>query len=71
MWAELLGSIGRVRSIFSDNEVIAKSLRKFVLELVSPAAEKVGWEFPPGEGFLAIQLRTLLIGSACRAGHEK
>lgn len=40
------------------------------MKLVTPAAEKVGWEFKQGEGFLIGQLRALLINIAGVLGHK-
>jgi len=45
-------------------------LKKFQIKLVSAAAEKIGWNFPEGEGLLTGQLRTLLITQAGLSGHE-
>lgn len=70
VWSQVVSSLANVRSIFSDNETIAKGLRDFTLQLVSPAAEKVGWEFAPKEDFLTGQLRSLLISTAGGAGHQ-
>lgn len=63
--------MGNVRSVFADIPDVSAALKKFQLKLVSPAADKIGWEFPDGEGFLKGQLRALLIASAGLAGHEK
>jgi hypothetical protein len=49
---------------------ISEGLRKFTLEFVTPAVEKIGWEFAPGEDLLTGQLRSLLISNAGAAGHE-
>lgn len=65
-----MNSLANVRSIFSDNEITAKGLRDFTLQLVSPAAEKIGWDFAPNETFLTGQLRSLLISTAGGAGHQ-
>jgi len=40
------------------------------LKLVTPAPEKVGWEFRADEDYLTGQLRKLLIAMAGEAGHE-
>lgn len=58
-----------MRSIFSDIDDISAALKKFTLKLVTPAVEKIGWEFKQGEGFLTGQLRVSLITAAGLAGH--
>lgn len=70
VWSEIISSLGTVRSVFSENESLSSALRAFTLKLVSPAAEKLGWEFAAGEGFLTSQLRALLISTAGLAGHK-
>lgn len=40
------------------------------MKLVSPAVEKLGWEFKPNEDYLTGQLRKLLIAMAGNAGHD-
>jgi aminopeptidase N len=56
--------------VFSGNEQVNEGLKKFTLKLVSDAAEKVGWDFKSGEGFLTGQLRAALITSAGLVGHK-
>jgi len=41
------------------------------LQLYTPAAEKLGWEYASDEGFLTTQLRTLIISAAAGAGHAQ
>lgn len=57
--------------MFALNESVAAGLKKFALELSSPAANKIGWEFSSEDDYLTIQLRKLLIGMAGRAGHNE
>jgi len=57
--------------VFSGVPAISDGLKKFQLKLVSPAADKIGWDFPEGEDLLTGQLRALLIAQAGLAGHEK
>lgn len=71
VWSQIIASVSRVRSVFSDNEAVSLGLKKFALKLVAPATEKIGWQFGKDEGFLKGQLRALLIGAAGGAGHEK
>jgi len=49
---------------------VSAGLRKFVLKITTPAAERLGWEFKSGEDYLTAQLRSLLIATAGLAGHE-
>lgn len=50
---------------------MANGLKKFALKLVSPAIEKIGWDFAANEDFLTGQLRALLIATAGGAGHQR
>ncbi|KAA6410075.1 MAG: aminopeptidase 2 [Lasallia pustulata] len=70
VWSQVINSLTNVRSIFSDNEATAKGLKNFTLQLVTVAAEKIGWDFAPDEDFLTGQLRSLLINTAGGAGHQ-
>ncbi|KAF1844531.1 aminopeptidase-like protein [Cucurbitaria berberidis CBS 394.84] len=70
VWSQILTNIGNVRSVFSGSEDISEALRKYHLKLVTPAVEKVGWDFREGEGFLLGQLRASLILSAALVGHK-
>jgi hypothetical protein len=71
VWSQILSSLGTVKSIFSDNTVITDGLKDFILKLVSPAVQKVGWEASPDEDLLASQLRALLILTAGLNGHKE
>ncbi|KAI9792331.1 MAG: hypothetical protein M1816_002556 [Peltula sp. TS41687] len=70
VWQEALASLAKIRSIFADNEKVTKGLKKFTLDLVTPATEKIGWEFKADDDLLTIQLRSLLISAAGGAGHQ-
>lgn len=70
VWSEIVSTLGSIRSIFSDDSLIAEALRKFALKLVTPATEKIGWEFAPSEDYLTGQMRALLIAVAGLAGHR-
>ncbi|KAF4313531.1 Peptidase M1 alanine aminopeptidase/leukotriene A4 hydrolase [Botryosphaeria dothidea] len=70
VWQQILLTLGNVRSIFSENEEISKGLRLLTRKLVTPATDKIGWEFAKNEDFLTGQLRSLLISAAGLAGHE-
>jgi aminopeptidase N len=70
VWSQILTNIGNVRSVLSNSDEISEGLRKYHLKLVTPAVEKVGWDFKDGESFLTGQLRASLILSAGVVGHE-
>jgi aminopeptidase N len=42
VWSQVLGSLGTVKSVFSDDTAITDGLKKFTLELISPAMAKIG-----------------------------
>lgn len=71
VWSQVLGSIGTVKAVFSEEETISDALKKFTLKLVTPAVEKIGWESSPKDDFLTTQLRALLILTAGLNGHDK
>ena len=56
--------------MFSGSEDISEGLRKYHLKLITPAVEKVGWEFKDGESYLVGQLRASLLLSAGIVGHQ-
>ncbi|KAF2266114.1 hypothetical protein CC78DRAFT_531973 [Lojkania enalia] len=70
VWSQILTNIGNVRSVFSSAGDISEGLKKYHLKLVTPAVEKVGWDFKQGEGFLIGQLRAALILSGGLNGHQ-
>jgi len=71
VWSQVLGSLGTVKSVFSENTAVSEGLKRFTLKLITPAVEKIGWESSPNEDYLTTQLRALLILSAGLNGHEK
>lgn len=70
VWSQIASSLSKVRSVFATNKEISAGLKNFTLQLVSPAAEAIGWEFPKDEDWLTGQSRKLLLGVAAGAGHE-
>lgn len=64
VWSSVLGAIGTVKSVFSEDEELAIALKKFTLKLIDEAVQKIGWEFAPKDDFLTTQLRSLLIITA-------
>ncbi|PYH98352.1 aminopeptidase B [Aspergillus ellipticus CBS 707.79] len=69
-WSQISSSIANLRSVFAQNGPVAAGLKKFSLQLASPAANDIGWEFSSEDDYLTVQLRKLLIGMAGLAGHE-
>lgn len=70
VWSQIAASLGNLRSVFSTNEAAATGLKNYVRKLVTPAVEKIGWEFKPEDDYLTGQLRYLLISMAGNSGHE-
>ncbi len=70
VWSQVTTSLTNIRSVFSANEQIADGLKRFTLQLLRAAADKIGWDFKPEDDYLTMQLRALLISSAGGAGHQ-
>lgn len=70
VWQQILTSLGTVKSVFAEDETVSNGLKAFTLKLVSPAVQKIGWEFAADEDFLTGQLRALLLSTAGANGHE-
>ena len=70
VWAQIAKSLNNIQSLFAGNKAIEDGLQKFILELVTPATETIGWDSTPKEDNLTIRLRSLLIATAGGAGHE-
>lgn len=70
VWQQIITSLSNLRSVFAANEQVATGLKNFVRKLVTPTAEKVGWEFAPDEDYLVGLLRKLVISAAGHSGHE-
>ena len=70
VWSQISSSLAKCRAVFASNKKVSGGLKKFALNLVSRAAEKIGWEFKEDEDYLTVQLRKLLLGMAAGAGHE-
>lgn len=71
VWTQIISSLENIRSIFVDNKDLVTGLRVFTARLVTPATEKIGWEFAPSEDYLTGQLRALLLNTAGSVGHER
>lgn len=71
VWSQILGSLGTVKSVFSEDPEISEGLKNFILKLISPAVKAIGWEASPNEDFLTSQLRSLLVLSAGTNGHKE
>ncbi|KAH8820428.1 aminopeptidase-like protein [Xylogone sp. PMI_703] len=71
VWSIILSSLSNVKSVFGEDEAITNGLKKFILYLIGPAVERIGWESGANEDFLTTQLRALLILTAGLNGHEQ
>lgn len=69
VWSQVLDSIGRVKSVFGDDEALKAGLEKFTLKLIDDAVARIGWEFAPDEEYLTTMLRKRLILTAGANGH--
>jgi hypothetical protein len=41
VWSQILGSLGTVKSVFSEDTAVVGGLKKFILKLITPAVEKM------------------------------
>nr|POF11406.1 aminopeptidase 1 [Quercus suber] len=71
VWSEVLSCLGTIRSIFSSDEEVATGLRKFSLQLVTAATDRIGFDFKADDDYLTGQLRALLVNVAGLLGHER
>lgn len=67
VWSQITSSLATIKSVFSEEEDIAKALEAFTVQLINKAVARVGWEYCLEEEYLTGQLRVLLISSA---GHN-
>ncbi|KAF9559182.1 hypothetical protein EC968_006723 [Mortierella alpina] len=70
VWQLLSTSVGEISSIFAGNERVRQGIRHFQRNLVDRMVQKLGWEFPEGEDYLTSRLRSTILRTAGRAGHE-
>jgi aminopeptidase N len=71
VWSTIQSSLSNVKSVFDEDDVITYGLQKFIIKLIGPAVEKIGWESAPSDDVLTTQLRALLILTAGLNGHEQ
>jgi hypothetical protein len=71
VWQQIIDSLHSVRSPFAEDPVITQGLKNFVLKLVSPAVESVGWESLPSDDLLTTMMRSDLLSVAGIAGHKE
>jgi hypothetical protein len=71
VWSQLLTCLGTVKSVYSDDDVITEGLQSFILKLIGPTVQKVGWEASPNEDLLTARLRALIILTAGLNGHKE
>ncbi|KAG9244597.1 aminopeptidase-like protein [Calycina marina] len=70
VWSQVLSSLGTIKSCFSENEEISNGLKKFILKLIGPTVDKLGWKASPTDDILTTQLRAQMIMSAGMNGHS-
>lgn len=71
VWSTIQSSLSNVKSVFGEDDVITSGLKRFIVKLIGPAVERIGWESSPSEDFLTTQLRALLLLTAGLNGHEQ
>ena len=69
VWSEIALELASIRSIWweAKPETVDR-LKSFSKEMFSPVAQRLGWEYKKGEGFLTALLRTLAISNAGKSG---
>ena len=71
VWEEIAKRLSNVRSVWYERPQDERDLLKsFVRKLTSRKAQELGWEFSPREDYLTMQLRSLLVSIAGRAGNQ-
>lgn len=72
VWFELLGQIGRIRSVwFEEPKTVKEALDRLTVRLLTPIVHKVGYEFKAGESDVTALLRALVVSSAGSAGSQE
>lgn len=64
VWSQILGSLATVKSIFSENQAVVDGLKRFILSLITPAVERIGWV-----GVVAIFSACLILKVSRTMGH--
>lgn len=72
VWSEIIARVATVQGawVFEDKS-IKDGLERFVKDLVSERAHKLGWEFSDKDGHIEQQFKAMLFGAAGMAGDEK
>ncbi|KAI9751476.1 MAG: hypothetical protein M4579_006048 [Chaenotheca gracillima] len=70
VWVQILASLGHLRTVFADDTKVYNGVKNYILKLITPLTESLGWSFPADEDFLTGQLRSLLITTAGSTGHQ-
>ncbi|KAI1006473.1 Aminopeptidase 2 [Podosphaera aphanis] len=70
VWSQILRSLNTVKAAFEGNQNITQGLENFIVALISPAVERIGWEASPNDDILTSQLRNLLLLTAGLNGHK-
>jgi aminopeptidase N len=69
VWSQVLDSLTFVTGIFDEDETIKAGLQNFILKLIGPAVEHIGWEASAGEDYQAGLLRQRLLLNAVTNSH--
>jgi len=69
VWADLATNLSELTMILPE-EPVYRSFRLFACSLYRPTARRLSWEAQPGEGHLAILLRSLLLAELGGYGDE-
>ena len=72
VWSEIIARVATVQGawVFEDKS-IKEGLERFVKDLVSERAHKLGWAFSDKDGHIEQQFKAMLFGAAGMAGDEK
>lgn len=70
VWQAIMTAIEKVQSIFAPDAAISNGLKAFVLKLIDPMVDNLGWEAKAQENFTTTQLRSLLLQTAGKNGHK-
>ncbi|RKF60679.1 Alanine/arginine aminopeptidase [Erysiphe neolycopersici] len=70
VWSQILSSLVTVKTAFSGDQLVSNGLKRFIIRLISPAVEKIGWESSSDDDILIFQLRALLVLTAGLNGHK-
>lgn len=72
LWCEILSQYSSLKTkAFEQPKEVIKGLEAFIRDVISFNLERLGWEFPEGEDYLTVELRSSLISTAMANGHTE